>query len=147
MTIIVDTNILFSACLTPESRIFEILFSTSPNLNIASSQFAIKELQKHREKLIRLSKRSADEIDTLLGTILKQVNFFSEDIIKHEFWLEAHRLTIGVDSDDINFVALALQTGGILWTGDKKLFTHLTDMGFNQTINTTELYSKLGIAD
>jgi len=147
MIIIADTNILFSACLTPDGRIFEILFSTSPHLNIVSSQFAIKELQKHREKLILLSKRSADEIDTLLGTILKQVNFFSEDIIRHEFWLEAHRLTVGVDSNDLNFVALTLQTAGILWTGDKKLVAHLAGMGFDQLINSTELYNKLEITD
>jgi hypothetical protein len=28
MIVVVDTNILFSACLTPQGRIFEILFNT-----------------------------------------------------------------------------------------------------------------------
>ena len=105
MTIVVDTNVLFSACLTPEGRIFEILFATSRNVQIASSHFAIEELQKHKEKLVRLSKRSVQEIDILLEVILKQVDFFSDNIIKNEYWQEANRLTRDVDSDDINFVA------------------------------------------
>jgi predicted nucleic acid-binding protein len=147
MIFIVDTNILFSACLTPEGRIFEILFAQSHNWQIASTHFAVEELQRHKEKLVRLSKRSVDEVDKLLETILKQVDFFSEDIIKQEFWTEAYRLTVGVDSDDINFVALTLQTSGVLWTGDKKLSTHLKTMGFDRVINTSELYEQLEIGD
>jgi predicted nucleic acid-binding protein len=145
MTIVVDTNILFSACLTPEGRIFEILFAASRNVQIASSHFAIEELQNHKKKLVRLSKRSVNEIDTLLEVILKQVDFFSDNIIKNEYWLEANHLTKDVDSDDINFVALTLQIEGILWTGDKKLTAHLRSMGFNRVINTAELYDQLEI--
>ncbi|WP_460908058.1 PIN domain-containing protein [Spirosoma areae] len=48
-----------------------------------------------------------------------------------------------MDSDDINFVALALQKSALLWTGDKILTTHLIAMGFNRVITTGELYETI----
>ena len=66
-------------------------------------------------------------------------------LIERSHLVEANRLTVDVDQFDINFVALALQTNGWLWTGDKKLANHLKLMGFERVINTTELYEKLNI--
>jgi predicted nucleic acid-binding protein len=143
MILVVDTNILFSACITPDNKISEILFSPLPNLQKVCSPFAIDELLAHKEKLARMSKHTLAEVDAVLKDVLKQIEFYSDDLIADEFWLEAHRLTMGVDSKDINFVALTLQTGGTLWTGDKKLMNHLKGMGFNQVITTTELYEKI----
>ena len=145
MIFIVDTNILFSACITPAGRIFEILFNAPPHAQLISSHFAIEELMLHKAKLIKLSGFSEEEVDILLSSILKQIDFISEDIIESEHWAFADRLTSGVDSKDVNFVALAVQTGGWLWTGDKKLPVHLKTMGFDRVINTSELYSRLEI--
>ncbi|WP_310590454.1 PIN domain-containing protein [Dyadobacter sp. NIV53] len=50
---------------------------------------------------------------------------------------------MGIDAFDISYVALSLQTNGWLWTGDKKLVTHLKTMGFDRTIVTGELFEKL----
>jgi predicted nucleic acid-binding protein len=119
MIIIVDTNILFSACLTPSGRIFEILFNAPPYVQLISSHLAIEELKWHKQKLLKLSKHSEEDLDLLIELVLKQIEFFDYDIIENKHWQEADRLTNGVDGDDISFVALALQTGGILWTGDK----------------------------
>jgi predicted nucleic acid-binding protein len=145
MIFIVDTNILFSACITPAGRIFEILFNAPPHAQLISSHFAIEELMLHKAKLIKLSGFIEEEVDILLSSILKQIDFISEDIIESEHWEYAVRLTSGVDSKDVSFVALAIQTGGWLWTGDKKLSVHLKTMGFNRVINTSELYSRLEI--
>ena|ERR1700722_4989860 len=125
MIFIVDTNILFSACITPAGRIFEILFNAPANAQLISSHFAIEELMLHKAKLIKLSGYIEEKVDILLSIILKQIDFISEGIIDIEYWGEAVRLTSGVDSKDVSFVALALQTGGWLWTGDKKLSAHL----------------------
>ncbi|HZY39673.1 MAG TPA: PIN domain-containing protein [Mucilaginibacter sp.] len=145
MIFIVDTNILFSACITPAGRIFEILFNAPPYAQLTSSHFAIEELALHKSKLIKLSGYMEEDVDILLSTILKQIDFINEEIINTEYWQEAVRLTSGVDSKDVSFVALALQTGGWLWTGDKKLSAHLKTMGFDRVINTAELYNRLEI--
>src|ERR1700722_19501556 len=115
MIFIVDTNILFSACITPAGRIFEILFNAPANAQLISSHFAIEELMLHKAKLIKLSGFIEEEVDILLSSILKQIDFISEDVIESEHWEYADGLTSGVDSKDVSFVALAVQTGGWLW--------------------------------
>ncbi|MBC7400119.1 MAG: hypothetical protein H7289_09250 [Mucilaginibacter sp.] len=140
MIIVVDTNILFSACLTPSGRIFEILFNVPSYVRLISSHLAIEELKWHKQKLLKLSKHSEEDLDLLIELVLKQIEFFDENIVENKYWQEADNLTSAVDGDDISFVALALQTGGILWTGDKKLSNYLKVMNFDTVINTSELF-------
>ncbi|GAB2770833.1 hypothetical protein GCM10027275_11920 [Rhabdobacter roseus] len=64
-------------------------------------------------------------------------------MIEVEHLKEAVRLTSGVDTDDVAFVALTLHKNGWLWTGDKKLITHLKAMGFDRIITTGDLYEKI----
>jgi predicted nucleic acid-binding protein len=145
--IIVDTNILFSACLTPSGRLFEILLNTKPSVQFISSHLAIDELSVHKQKLQSLSKLSKADLDALIEIVLKQIDFFDYRLIEPKHWKEADRLTRDVDGDDISFVALALQTGGTLWTGDKKLATHLKAMQFKHVIDTVGLYELLKIGE
>ena len=147
MIVIVDTNILFSACITAEkqSKISEILFRKQQTFKRISCQFAVEELFLHRNKLIKASKLPPDKLDVLLHETLKQIVFYSEDTIASQHWNEADRLTKDVDHKDIAFVALTLQTDGILWTGDKKLSEHLKVLGFDRVVNTVELSVLLNI--
>ena len=145
MIVVVDTNILFSACLTPQGRIFEILFNTPTYAQLISGHYAIEELLAHKEKLVQLSKRPTEKIDFLIAAILKQIDFYNEETIESNHWQEADRLTRKVDSKDISFVALSLQTEALLWTGDKKLVTHLKARGFDRVVDTNGLYELFAI--
>jgi len=145
MIVVVDTNILFSACLTPNGRIFELLFNFPSKVELVSTQLAVEEMHNHNQKLFKLSKHTKKDLETLVALVLKQINFFDERIIEKKHWLKADELTRDVDGDDISFVALALQTNGLLWTGDKKLAIHMNKMGFEQVINTAELYGLINI--
>lgn len=80
-----------------------------------------------------------------LYAYLQYIQLYEETFILAENWKEANRLTKDVDSDDITFVALALQIGAVLWTGDKKLAGHLKSMGFNQVVSTAELSELLNM--
>jgi len=141
--VVVDTNILFSACLTPQGRTFEILFHARAEL--ISSHLAIEEITRHKQKLLRLSKLPADDLETLIALVIKQVTFIDEAIVEETYWKQADELTRGVDGDDVAFVALALQTGGILWTGDKKLAQHLKNLHFDRVASSAELIQLLTI--
>lgn len=145
MIVIVDSNILFSACISPNGKIAEILFNPLPKLERVSCYYALAELFKHQPKIVKCCKLPADKVSELYYQIIKQVDFINEDIIGRQFWTEADRLTSGVDSDDVAFVALTLQKDGWLWTGDKPLTQYLTKMGFERVISTAELYAKLKI--
>ncbi|MHA4736933.1 PIN domain-containing protein [Dyadobacter sp. MSC1_007] len=143
MIVIVDANIIFSALITPNGKLAQIL--THPNLSAKriSCYYATVELFKHQSKIVKCSHKSLDEVIADLYDILTSMQLYNEALIEMEHWKEAERLTAGVDSFDISYVALALQTGGMLWTGDKKLVDHLHKMGFKQTVGTAELFNKL----
>lgn len=143
MIIVVDVNIIFSALITPHGKLAKIL--THPNLPARriSCYYAVVELFKHQSKIVKYSKKSVDEVIDDLFDVLTSMSLYNETLIEAVHWKEAERLTVDIDSFDINYVALALQTGGVLWTGDKKLVDHLRGMGFDRIINTTELYSML----
>jgi len=55
----------------------------------------------------------------------------------------AYELVKKVDKKDLLFVALSLQTGYPLWTGDKKLIAGLKENGFHNTIETSEILRKI----
>lgn len=143
MIIVVDSNILFSACISRYNKIAEILFNPLPNFQRVSSYYAIVELFKHKKKINKLSKLSEEKFIELLYALLRQVEFLNENMIDSINWREEDRLTAGIDSNDIAFVALTLQKDGFLWTGDKKLIDHLKRNGLNNVIDTTELYKML----
>jgi predicted nucleic acid-binding protein len=103
------------------------------------------ELFKHQPKIVQQSKRTIESItDDLLG-YLKLIRMQDENLIAPQYRQEADRLTRDIDSNDISFVALALQTNGILWTGDKKLTNHLKRIGFDRVIKTAELSELLDL--
>jgi predicted nucleic acid-binding protein len=145
MIIVIDTNIIVSALITPNSRLARVLTHYSLAAKRISAYIVITELARHLEKIVKASKRSSESVTNDIYAYLQYIKIYEETIILPEYWLEADRLTKGVDSDDIVFVALALQTGGLLWTGDKKLADHLKAMGFDRVINTAELYELLNI--
>lgn len=119
MIVVVDSNLLFSAIISPNNRIAEILFSPLPQLQRISCYYALVELFTHQPKLVTLSKLTVDKVGILLHSLLRQVDFLNENSIEPHYWQEADRLTSGVDTHDIDFVALALQKEAWLWTGDK----------------------------
>ena len=143
MIVVVDVNILFSALITPDGRLAKLL--KQPNLQIKriSCYYAVIELFKHQAKIVRLSKKPVDEVIGDLYDLLTGLQLYNETLIEQEHWKKAEELTRDVDAFDINYVALALQTGGLLWTGDKKLITHLRKLGFDQIVTTAELSDQL----
>jgi predicted nucleic acid-binding protein len=50
-----------------------------------------------------------------------------------------------IDKKDLLFIALSIQTGFKLWTGDKKLMEGLKKKGFDLTIDTKQLLQQIKI--
>lgn len=144
VTIIVDTNILFSALISPNSNIARLLTNAALPIRRVTCHYTMVELFKHQTKIIKNSKKSFEQIVDNYYTLLNCLEVHNETLIEKTHWQEAERLTIAVDAFDIAYVALTLQTGGLLWTGDKKLSIHLHTMGFDRIITTPELIAWLG---
>lgn len=139
MIITVDANILFSALITPANKLARIISHPSLPAQLVSGYYLIEELAKHHDKIVRFSKKPEQIVLDLKQSYLKNIQLYDETLIDKQFWLEAENLTNGVDNFDVSYVALTLQTGGLLWTGDKKLAQHLKIMGFDHVLSTAEL--------
>lgn len=134
--IIVDTNILISAFLQKNSPFSKILQSEEFQFYIC--EVTIIELFKHKEKIIKLSDLSEDELTKVFHSILKKLTLFKEDLIEKLHWNKAHKLCKGIDETDTPFVALTLELNGLLFTGDKKLATKLKAKGFDSFFEYSE---------
>lgn len=146
MKVVVDTNILFSAAISPNSQIADLLLNPAYALQRFSCYYTFIELFKHKEKIMKLAKQDEESVLHLLYSIMRKLELQNEDLIAATHWQEAYELTKDVDNKDIAFVALCLNLfDSYLWTGDKKLYRHLKANGFERVILTSELVAMLGV--
>ena len=71
--------------------------------------------------------------------VLKNIQFINENQISKSSWREARELTKDIDVKDVSFVALTIEIGAKLWTGDKKLYKGLRKKGFMDVVNLEDL--------
>ncbi len=133
MTLVVDTNIIFSALVNKNSKIATFLLE--PNQALVMPKFGFVELFKHKEKICAISKHSQDEILEILYELMRHIEFFDENSISANALKAAWELVENIDPKDMLFVALAIEVDGLLWTGDKKLCAGLKSKGFDSFHN------------
>ncbi|NES21459.1 MAG: PIN domain-containing protein [Symploca sp. SIO3E6] len=129
-TVIVDTNILFSALLRKNSRFIELLLD--PNYDFFICEQVLVELFKRKEKILKASQLKEEEIVKIYQILLKRINLYKEDLIAAEHIATAYELCRDIDETDTPHVALTIELEGLLWTGDKKLKEGLQRKGFVQ---------------
>ena len=139
MRIIVDTNILFSALISPHTTIHEIIIAPYNRFRFYAPEYVFDELGNHKGKLQKASKLTEKEIDIAATRLFKYINVISLGIIPQNIWLASESFTIDIDPDDISFVALSIFLDAYLWTGDKILYNGLKNKGFNRVLLTPEL--------
>lgn len=139
MKIVVDTNIIFSALLNSNSNIGDLIFNSNKYFEFYSCTYMRYEIQKHWERLKKISKLSDKELQVSYTQVLSKLNFINEEIIPVETWLASEHITKGIDIDDTDFVALTKFLKATLWTGDKVLYNGLRKINFKRLLNTTEL--------
>ena len=139
MKIVVDTNIIFSTLLNSNGSIGDLIFNSDKNFEFYSCSYMRFEIQKHWEKLKKISKLSDEQLEVSYAQVLSKIKFINEEIIPIEIWLSSEKITKDIDIDDTDFVALTRFLKAYLWTGDKILFKGLKEIGFKKVLNTTDL--------
>lgn len=127
--IVVDTNIIFSALINGEESAFAELLLRSGN-DFFACETTLVEIFKHKEKILKFSKISEDELARFYHSLLKRINLHKELLIASEHRKTAYNLCRDIDETDTPHVALALDLGALLWTGDKRLKEGLQEKGF-----------------
>ena len=133
--LVIDSNILISTLMNPKGIVGTFLLEDLHHVEKLSCYILYVEVFDKKEKIIKYTKLEEGELLEVLYMILKQINFVNELQISEESWVEAEELTKDVDVKDISFVAMAIEVGGVLWTGDKKLIRGLKSKGFEQVVD------------
>ena len=139
MKIVVDTNIVFSAILNSTGRIGQILITSKSNFQFYSCVFLKTELNRHQDKLLKLTKLSIEELEELEDLITKNITFIHESLLPEKTIIAAEKLLIDVDLNDSVFVALTKNLKAKLWTGDKELIKGLKSKKFKDVFTTGEI--------
>jgi predicted nucleic acid-binding protein len=127
-SVVVDTNLIFSALIPKASKIREIIFES--NMSFYSPNFLITEIYTHKENLLKCSKLTESEFYLYFNGIIERVKFVPVDFISKESRQKAYLLCKDVDIKDTPFIALSIDLGIPLWTGDRKLKEGLRLKGF-----------------
>jgi putative PIN family toxin of toxin-antitoxin system len=128
--IVADANILFSAFLSRNSKYRDLLFDET--YEFYSPNFVFLEIFKHKEKILKCSKETEEDIYGFMGKVLKRIHFVREEVVTIENYTKAYDLCKEIDEDDAPFIALALEINGYLLTGDDKLKRGLKIKGFDR---------------
>lgn len=139
MRIIVDTNIVFSALLNSNSKICKILMHSKEHFQFFSCSFLKKEINKHRNKLLKLTKLNTEQLIELEELVTKHIEFIDENLIPKEILTQTELQLINIDVNDTVFVALTTYLEGRLWTGDLQLHKGLKAKQYKNVILTSEL--------
>jgi predicted nucleic acid-binding protein len=138
-TIVIDANIIISAILNPFGAIPKIIIVGTPKTEFVIPDFALVEVNLHKKKICNHSGISSGEFDMLLRSILSHIIILSSEEISSKTLKTAVFLTKDIDSKDNLYVALSIELGALLWTGDKKLYNGLRKKKFASVISTQEV--------
>ncbi|HEX7585891.1 MAG TPA: PIN domain-containing protein [Prolixibacteraceae bacterium] len=78
-SVVVDTNLIFSALIPKASQIREVLFESM--LTFYSPNFLITEIYKHKDKLLKSSKLTESEFYLYFNGIIERIKFIPSDFI------------------------------------------------------------------
>ena len=139
MKIIVDTNIIFSTLLNSNGNIGNLIFNSEKYFEFFSCSYMRYEIQKHWERLKKISKLTEEQLEISHQLVLSKLKFIDEAIIPENIWLNSVEICKDIDINDVDFVALTKFLKATLWTGDKTLYNGLKSKNFKRVLNTQEL--------
>ena len=139
MNLVVDTNIVFSTLLNPHSTIGEILMNVQDDIIFFAPELLKEELKRYAPKIASYTKLSLTDLSAIEELVLSKINFISEETISEISWTKAYALTKDIDEDDTPFIALSIELGSKLWTGDKALSEGLLKKGQDVIMTTSQL--------
>lgn len=143
MNLIIDTNIIISSLITPRSNLSKLIFHDLVGSRIIAPSFMFEEILNKYDKLLRSTKLTDEQLKELIYLLLKRVDFIDNDLISSKNQQLAYELVKDIDPKDLLFVALSIQTGFKIWTGDLKLHQGLKKKGFTNIISTKDLVKEL----
>jgi len=115
--LVIDANVLFSALIKGEFTLQLIYLLKSAGYKLVSPKAVLDEIEENKEKILKYSEFSSEEIDFILELLGEVIEFIPKERLDFE---EAKKICS--DKDDVPYLALALSLGKVfLWSNDKDL--------------------------
>jgi predicted nucleic acid-binding protein len=137
--IIVDSNIIFSALLTPNGTNSDLIFNPRKAFRFYTCYYLRFEIRKHWNRIKQISKLNDKELRSSLKQLFEKIEFINDKEIPLAIWREAGAIVQDIDLDDIDFIALTNHLNGFLWTGDLELYSGLKKKNFKRVFTTREM--------
>lgn len=143
MIVITDSNIFFSALISPEGVVAKIL-SEKKRIQYLVPEYLLGEVDEHLERLAKYLNKTRKELKKEFSKLLEGVKILSMRDISEENKQKAEEIVANIDIDDAPFIAFHLQYKHKIWSGDKELKKGLTAKGYGHFfVSTEELKNKL----
>jgi predicted nucleic acid-binding protein len=142
---IVDSNVVFSAILNPESKIGRFIMASPRNgVKFYAPDYLRIEIERYIPRLIEISGVEEKVIRRIITLVFSQISFISDAQIPFEYYKNAVPFVRDVDMDDLVFVALTDFLDEKLWTGDMRLYRELISKGYTRAVTFQEILSEIG---
>lgn len=138
MIVISDSNIIFSAIITPKGTIASILTNES-KIQLIAPSYLLEEIEKHSKKTCDYLNITKTEFTKRLKLFTERIQFVDSKKIPKKYINEALEIVSSIDYDDFVFVALSRYKNYKLWTGDESLIKGLKSKGYDICITTSEI--------
>lgn len=135
--IVIDSSIIFSALISPHSKIRKALLEG--RFDWYCPNFMSFEIFKHKEKLLKNTKATEEDLYSCYEKILQKVHFINESLIAVEHFLEGYHLCKDIDPKDTPFIALSIELDCRVWSKDVELIGGLRAKGFDRFLEANEL--------
>lgn len=142
MIVIADSNIIFSALLTPKGVIAQILTSKS-KIQFLVPDYLYEEIEGHLQMVADYIRESRAEIKKRLNQLMVKIVVVPTEEVPLKYRREAVKIVSDIDKDDAPFVALHLYKKHKIWTGDRILMNGMRSKGYDIFITTDQLKRKL----
>lgn len=143
--IILDTNIVISAMIKPEGAVATFMYTELMNIQLMAPGYLFHEILSKEKKILDMTNYSGEEFHELLQILSKRITWVDMGLIEDINVNKANDLVSDIDPKDYAFIALSLQRGNPVWSGDLQLTNGLRKKGFNNIYNTEQLRKQLGI--
>lgn len=138
MIVITDSNIFYSALISPKGKISQTL-KEKKKIQFITSSYLIEEIKEHAQDIADYLKISRKKVLSNFQLLLEGITIIDTKEIPKEKIEEALSIVKDIDLDDAFFVALHLYTHYKIWTGDRELIKGLKKKGYDICITTEEL--------
>ena len=88
MIAIIDTNILYSALISPQGEVAKIL-KERKNIQFLVPDYLLEEIEEHLSDIVTITKKTKNQIKTTFSSLLMGLTILTSENISKEVLIEA----------------------------------------------------------